>query len=65
MIELNKIYNMDCLEGMKLLLEKGQKISQLVILPILKPEYEEVKSVDELYGGKTERGANGFGSTGL
>ena len=24
-------------------IEKGQKISQLVILPILKPEYEEVK----------------------
>ena len=43
---------------------KGQKISQLVILPILKPEYEEVDSVDNLYGGKTERADKGFGSTG-
>jgi dUTP pyrophosphatase len=45
-------------------IEKGQKISQLVILPILKPEYEEVDSVDKLYGGKTERADKGFGSSG-
>lgn len=45
-------------------IEKGQKISQLVILPILKPEYEEVDSVDKLYNGKTERADKGFGSSG-
>jgi dUTP pyrophosphatase len=38
---------------------KGDKITQLVILPILTPELEVVDSLDE-----TERGAGGFGSTG-
>lgn len=38
---------------------KGQKISQLVILPILTPELELVDSLEE-----TERGNGGFGSTG-
>lgn len=38
---------------------EGDKISQLVILPILTPEIELVESLDE-----TERGNNGFGSTG-
>ena len=39
---------------------RGQKISQLVILPIITPELE---LVDELES--TERGNNGFGSTGV
>lgn len=39
--------------------ERGDKIIQLVILPILTPELEEV---DKL--GDTERGSAGFGSTG-
>ena len=38
---------------------KGDKISQLVILPILTPELELVDELDE-----TERGEGGFGSTG-
>ena len=38
---------------------KGDKISQLVILPILKPELEVVDSLEE-----TERGSKGFGSSG-
>lgn len=38
---------------------KGDKISQLVILPVLKPELEVVEDLEE-----TERGANGFGSSG-
>lgn len=37
----------------------GDKISQLVVVPVLTPELE---LVDELNGG--ERGENGFGSTG-
>lgn len=37
----------------------GDKISQLVILPILTPELEQVDSLEE-----TERGNGGFGSTG-
>lgn len=40
-------------------IQKGQKISQLVIMPIITPELE---LVDELEN--TERGDNGFGSTG-
>lgn len=39
---------------------KGQKIAQIVIKKIITPELE---LVDEL--GETERGDNGFGSTGL
>lgn len=38
---------------------RGDKISQLVILPILTPKLELVDELEE-----TERGANGFGSTG-
>lgn len=38
---------------------RGDKISQLVIIPVL---YEDVEIVDEL--SETERGVRGFGSTG-
>ena len=38
---------------------KGDKISQLVILPCILPELEVVESLED-----TERGDNGFGSTG-
>ena len=38
---------------------KGDKISQLVILPCILPELEVVSSLEE-----TERGDNGFGSSG-
>ena len=39
--------------------ERGDKITQLVIFPILTPDIEVVESLEE-----TERGNNGFGSTG-
>lgn len=39
--------------------KRGDKISQLVILPILTPNIEVVDELEE-----TERGDNGFGSTG-
>jgi dUTP pyrophosphatase len=39
--------------------QKGDKISQLVIMPILTPELEVVDKLDE-----TDRGNGGFGSTG-
>lgn len=42
-----------------IMIEKGDKISQLVILPIITPEVELVDVLSE-----TERGSNGFGSTG-
>ena len=41
------------------IVEKGQKITQLVIMPIITPEPELVDSLEE-----TERGNGGFGSTG-
>lgn len=40
-------------------IQKGQKISQLVLLPIITPEPELVESLEE-----TDRGNGGFGSTG-
>ena len=40
-------------------IKKGQKISQLVILPIATPDLEWVDELEE-----TDRGCNGFGSTG-
>ena len=39
---------------------KGDKIAQLVIAPVTQPEIEEAEVVDE-----TDRGAGGFGSTGV
>ena len=39
--------------------KRGDKISQLVIVPVLTPSLEVVQELD-----KTERGENGFGSTG-
>jgi dUTP pyrophosphatase len=40
-------------------LKRGERIAQLLILPIATPAVHEVTSLDE-----TLRGANGFGSTG-
>lgn len=39
--------------------EQGQKVTQLVIMPIITPELELVDKLEE-----TERGDNGFGSSG-
>ena len=41
------------------IVKKGDKISQLVMLPILTPDIELVDELEE-----TERGDGGFGSTG-
>ena len=51
-----KLYNHG---GYDYRVEKGDKISQLVITPIITPELEEVSSLED-----TERGTGGFGSTG-
>ena len=51
-----KLYNNS---GYDYTVNAGDKISQLVILPILTPELELVDSLEE-----TERGNGGFGSTG-
>ena len=51
-----KLYNNN---GFDYRVNAGDKISQLVIMPILTPPLELVESLDD-----TERGAGGFGSTG-
>ncbi len=38
----------------------GDRIAQMVIVPVLRPDIEEVEELD-----KTSRGENGFGSTGI
>jgi len=40
--------------------KKGDKIAQIVIAPVTQPEIVETDSIDE-----TDRGAGGFGSTGV
>ena len=58
-----KLYNND--RDSKLhFFEKGDKLIQLLIVPIETPELELVENVADLYGGETERGDNGFGSSG-
>ena len=51
-----KLYNHG---GRDYIVRRGDKISQLVVIPV---RYEAVEIVDEISGG--ERQANGFGSTG-
>lgn len=51
-----KLYNHS---GYDYRVEAGDKISQLVILPVCSPELEVVESLED-----TERGVGGFGSTG-
>ena len=52
-----KLYNHGCFDYC---VKAGDKISQLVVVPVV---YTDIEYVDELEEG-TERGANGFGSTG-
>ena len=40
--------------------EKGMRIAQIVVAPVVRAEVVEVEALDA-----TERGAGGFGSTGL
>ena len=51
-----KLYNNS---GKDYIVNRGDKITQLVIMPILTPTVELVDSLEE-----TERGTGGFGSTG-
>lgn len=41
------------------LIEKGERIGQLVIVPFVKAEFKQVDALED-----TERGSGGFGSTG-
>ncbi|MDW4338252.1 dUTP pyrophosphatase [Staphylococcus saprophyticus] len=51
----------DIVSGKKYQINKGDKLAQLVIVPIWTPELQKV---DEL-SNETARGQNGFGSTGI
>jgi dUTP pyrophosphatase len=44
----------------KFVIEKGLRIAQMVLCPVIKAELEEVDELDE-----TKRGSGGFGSTGI
>ena len=44
----------------KFKIEKGLRIAQMVLCPVIKAELEEADELDE-----TKRGAGGFGSTGI
>ena len=51
-----KLYNHS---GEEYYIQRGDKITQLVILPVILPDLEQVEMLED-----TDRGANGFGSTG-
>ena len=51
-----KLYN---LSNSAYVIERGDKISQIMFVPIVEPTLREVDALDD-----TERGENGFGSTG-
>ena len=42
------------------IIEPNERIAQLILLPFVPMEFQEVSELEE-----TERGAGGFGSTGL
>lgn len=52
-----KLFN-NC--GARYVVERGQRIAQLLLVPVITPELVELERLEE-----TDRGNNGFGSTGL
>lgn len=53
------LYNLNNLNEFRF--SKGDRIAQLVVLPVACPIVKKVNNIDDL--GITDRGANGFGST--
>lgn len=49
------------LSNVPLSIKAGQKIAQLVLMPVLRPVLEVIEEIDT----ETDRGVNGFGSTGV
>ena len=63
--DLNVEYHVDkevvhALNGVSFKVAKGDKVAQIVVAPVARAEIVESAEVDE-----TERGAGGFGSTGV
>ncbi|MDO5726708.1 MAG: dUTP diphosphatase [Bowdeniella nasicola] len=52
------LYNAD--SGTTIRLAAGERIAQLVIVPVALPSFHEVSTLDQ-----TDRGSGGFGSTGM
>ena len=46
-------------------IKKGDKIAQLIVKPVEEVNIEEVDNIDTIDEAPTERGAGGFGSSGL
>lgn len=62
-IDLNnnsKYHNSDLQKHGSYIIHKGDRLAQLLIVPIVTPELQEVNE----FSNKTVRGTNGFGSTG-
>lgn len=50
----------------KIWVKPGEKLLQMLLIPVLYAEVEECDSLDNMYGLETsERGEGGFGSTGV
>ena len=48
------------LSGKSFIVEKGLRIAQMVLCPVIKAKFKEVESLED-----TKRGSGGFGSTGI
>ena len=48
------------LSGKSFIVEKGLRIAQMVLCPVMKAKFKEVESLED-----TKRGSSGFGSTGI
>lgn len=48
----------------KVIVHAGEKIIQFILIPVLYSSVELFNSLDDLFPEKTERGYNGFGSSG-
>ena len=46
-------------------IDYGQKLVQFILMPVLLVEPKELKDLESLHPVQTERGAGGFGSTGV
>lgn len=45
-------------------IKPGEKLVQMLLIPVLYAEVEEVHKEEDLFDAETERGSGGFGSTG-
>lgn len=58
--KITTIYDKSAYDHLVKHIEKGMKIAQAVLCPVIRAEFEKVDNLDD-----TERGAGGFGHTGV